>query len=72
MKMQEILRTNDFVLLSAIEAFLKSADISYAIFDQHMSILEGSIGVLPRRLMVDMDEAAQAERLLRQAGLWPQ
>lgn len=69
--MKEILRTNDTVLLSAIEAFLKSAGIAHAIFDANMSIMEGSIGILPRRLMVDSDEAEEAESLLKEAGLWP-
>jgi len=70
--MQELLRTNDPVLLSAIEALLKSADIMHMVFDQHMSIMEGSVGILPRRLMVDSDEIDAAKELVVEAGLWPQ
>ncbi|MCC6890068.1 MAG: DUF2007 domain-containing protein [Hyphomicrobiales bacterium] len=67
--MREIVRTNDPVLISAIEALLKGAHISYGVFDQNMSVLEGSIGMLPRRLMVDEDDVAAARQLLREAGL---
>lgn len=69
--MTELLRTNDAVLLSAIEALLKSAGIEHAVFDLNMSIMEGSIGVLPRRLMVETERAQEAEELLKEAGLWP-
>lgn len=67
--MREIMRTNDPVLISAVEALLKGADIPYGVFDQNMSVLEGSIGMLPRRVMVADDHVAAARRLLRDAGL---
>ncbi|MEM6710722.1 MAG: DUF2007 domain-containing protein [Pseudomonadota bacterium] len=69
--MIELFRTNDMVLLSAAEALLKEFDIIYFIADEHMSVLEGSIGVLPRRLMVDAESKAQAERVLEDAGIMP-
>ena len=69
--MEELFRTNDMVLISAAEAVLKEFDIVYFVADQHMSILEGSIGVLPRRLMVDRDSKGQAERVLTDAGIMP-
>ncbi len=69
--MVELFRTNDMVLISAAEAVLKEFDIIYFVADQHMSILEGSIGVLPRRVMVDADSKAQAERVLTDAGILP-
>ena len=53
--MREIVRTNDAVLISAIEALLQGADIAHVVFDQNMSVLEGSIGMLPRRVMVADD-----------------
>ena len=67
--MIEIMRTNDLVLLSAVDALLTGADIEFFIADQHMSSLEGSVGFLPRRLLVPADRVHRARRLLRDAGL---
>lgn len=67
--MRELVRTNDAVMLSAIEALLKGADIDYLIADQNMSVLEGSIGILPRRILVGEAELTEARRLLTAAGL---
>jgi hypothetical protein len=66
--MRELVRTNDAVLVSAIQALLDAADIPYVVLDQNMSVLEGSIGILPRRLLVAEDKADAARRLLEQAG----
>lgn len=66
--MREIVRTNDAVLISAIEALLKSAAIGHLIVDQNMSVMEGSIGIFPRRILVDEDEVDAARRLLHEAG----
>ena len=67
--MEEILRTNDAVLLSFAEALLKDAGIPTRVFDQNMSIIEGSIGILPRRLLVGSSDAEDAREVLRQAGI---
>ena len=67
--MTELIRTNDLVLLSFIEALMKDAGIACAIVDQNMSVVEGSLGVLPRRLLVDSDSLDEARRLLIDAGL---
>lgn len=67
--MTELIRTNDMVLLSYAEALLKDAGIACAILDQNMSVIEGSLGVLPRRLLVDSDAVDDARRLLTDAGL---
>ncbi|MGI9523243.1 MAG: DUF2007 domain-containing protein [Hyphomicrobiaceae bacterium] len=67
--MIELIRTNDTVLLSYAEVLLKDAGLSAIIVDQNMSVLEGSIGVLPRRLLIDSDDAATALRVLQEAGL---
>ena len=67
--MREIVRTNDLVLISAIEALLSGAAIPYQVLDQNMSVLDGSIGMLPRRIVVDSDYLARARRLLTDAGL---
>jgi hypothetical protein len=66
--LRELVRTNDAVVLSAIEALLKSANIGHIIVDQNMSVLEGSIGIFPRRILVDEDEIDAARRLLEEAG----
>lgn len=67
--LRELVRTNDAVLVSAIQALLDAAEIPHVVLDQNMSVLEGSIGILPRRLLVAEDHADDARRLLEQAGL---
>ncbi|MGD9738867.1 MAG: DUF2007 domain-containing protein [Bauldia sp.] len=67
--MEEVLRTNDAVLLSFVEALLKEAGIPTQIFDQNMSIIEGSIGILPRRLLVPSDEIEAARAILEESGM---
>ncbi len=67
--MRELIRTNDAVLVSAVVALLESAGIHPLILDQHMSVLEGSLGVLPRRVLVAEDHALRARKLLEDAGL---
>jgi hypothetical protein len=66
---KEILRTNDPVLVSAVEALLEGAGIPHLVLDQNMSVLEGSIGILPRRVLVAEDNSKSARRLLQDAGL---
>ena len=66
--MREIIRTNDAVLISAVEALLKGADIAHMVVDQNISVLEGSIGIFPRRILVGDDEFAAARQLLTEAG----
>ncbi|HUC49100.1 MAG TPA: DUF2007 domain-containing protein [Xanthobacteraceae bacterium] len=66
--MRELVRTNDAVLISAIEALLKGADIGHLVVDQNMSVLEGSIGIFPRRILVEEDQIDTARRLLEDAG----
>jgi hypothetical protein len=67
--LRELVRTNDAVLVSAIQALLEAAHIPHILLDQNMSVLEGSIGILPRRLLVAEDHAEAARRLLQEAGL---
>jgi hypothetical protein len=64
-----LLRTNDIVLISAVEAILKSAKIEYLVADTHTSIMEGSAGAIPRRLLVAENSIARAQKLLTDAGL---
>jgi Putative prokaryotic signal transducing protein len=65
---RELVQTNDAVLISAIEALLKGAHIHHMVVDQNMSVLEGSIGIFPRRILVGEDELDVARRLLEDAG----
>jgi hypothetical protein len=67
--LRELVRTNNAVLISAVEALLNGADIPHVVLDQHMSVLEGSLGVLPRRVLVADDHVDEARQLLEQAGL---
>jgi hypothetical protein len=67
--MREIVRTNDPVLISALEALLTGAHIAHMVVDQNMSVLEGSIGIFPRRVLVGEDQFDAARRLLEDAGL---
>ncbi|MDH6230222.1 hypothetical protein M2281_000794 [Mesorhizobium soli] len=66
--MIELVRTNDAVVISFIESLLRDAGIDFFIADQNMSVLDGSIGVLPRRIMVAKDDVDAARRLLTDAG----
>ena len=65
--MREVLKTNDPVLLNFAQALLKDAGIEAVIFDTHMSIMDGSAGFMPRRLMVVDDDIAEAQRVLQEA-----
>jgi hypothetical protein len=67
--LDELIRTNDAVVLSLAQSLLKDAGIMHLLADQNMSIMEGSIGLFPRRLLVDSDEITQARRLMVDAGL---
>ncbi|MCH6578535.1 MAG: DUF2007 domain-containing protein [Alphaproteobacteria bacterium] len=62
--MKELLRTNDMVLISWVRALLAGDDIEAFVFDNHMSILEGSANAIPRRLMVVDEQYDRACRLL--------
>jgi hypothetical protein len=64
--MRAVLKTNDPVLLNFAEVLLKDAGIRALVFDSEMSIMDGSVGILPRRLMVADEDFAPAAALLRQ------
>lgn len=67
--MRELVRTNDMVLISAVGSLLDGAGIRHLVFDQNMSVLEGSLGMLPRRILVAENDVAAARSLLTDAGL---
>ena len=67
--MRELIRVNDPVLVSAVGALLDGAGIRYEVLDQNMSVIEGSLGILPRRILVNDRCVDDARQLLKEAGL---
>ena len=67
--MKELVRTNDAVLISFVEALMRDAGIAFIVADQNMSVLDGSLGILPRRILVDEDELERARTILADAGI---
>ena len=67
--MRELMRTNDPTLIAFATALLEGEDIDCFQMDVHMSVLEGSIGVLPRRLMVQDKDYFIASRVLKDNDL---
>ena len=67
--MREVLRSNDAVLIGFAQSVLRQAGIVSFVADQHMSVVEGSIGAFPRRLQVGEADWAAARLALGAAGL---
>ena len=67
--MKELLSTNDITKFIYAETILNSNDIVSFTLDENISVLEGSIGILPRRLMVLEKDYEQASELLADFGL---
>ena len=65
--MQAVLKSNDAVILSYASHVLKEAGIESVIFDTHASVMDGSMGMLPRRLMVADEDFTRAQWLLKSA-----
>jgi phosphoribosylpyrophosphate synthetase len=66
--MRSVATSNDPVRLSFLAALLADAGIDAVVLDLHTSVIEGSIGAIPRRLMVAPADEARARRVLAQAG----
>ena len=66
--MNELLRTNDPVRLSFLQALLRDSGIDSLILDHHTSLVEGNIGAIPRRLMVAEADYRRARAVLSAAG----
>jgi hypothetical protein len=66
--MKELVRTNDTVRLSWLQAILAWAGIEAVILDNYTSVVEGSIGAIPRRLMVRDEDESRARTMLKEAG----
>ena len=66
--MRPVIMSNDPVRLSFLGALLRDAGIDSVLLDAHTSSVEGSIGAIPRRLMVLAEDEVQARRVLHDAG----
>lgn len=66
--MREVLRTNDLVRLSWLQALFSDRGIRSFVLDSHTSLLEGSAGAIPRRLMVEDADYPAVQRILAEAG----
>lgn len=66
--MKAVLKTTDPVLLSFAVNVLEQEGIAHAVFDENASIMDGSAGFLPRRLMVLDEDYDKAANLLRAAA----
>ena len=62
--MKELLRTTDPTIIAFASALLEGEDIDCFQMDVNMSILEGGIGIFPRRLMVRADDYDAALRVM--------
>ena len=69
--MRELVRTNDMVLLSFIRAVLAEGGVFVLVADEAMSSIEGSLSILPRRVLVAAGEESHARHLLVEAGVAP-
>lgn len=70
--MKELLRSTDPVKLALATALLEGEGITAFVLDVHMSILEGSLGMLPRRMMVADRDLFLARVILTDNGLGPE
>ena len=68
-QVKEVLRTNNMVDLSFAQALLRDAGIEHDVFDQHTSVLEGSVIAIERRVLVMDRDAERARQLIADAGL---
>jgi hypothetical protein len=69
MPMKELLKSNDLVLISYVMHLLAEHGIEALVFDEHMSAVEGSIGALPRRIMVEENDFERSRNLLGKDAL---
>jgi hypothetical protein len=65
--MRAVLKTTDPVLVNFAANLLSQEGIKSVVFDAHASVMDGSMGFLPRRLMVQDEDFARADHLLRAA-----
>jgi hypothetical protein len=66
--MRVVATSNDIVRLSFLTSLLADAGIEAIVLDQHASVMDGSLGAVPRRLVVDDDSYSRARRILSDCG----
>lgn len=66
--MKELLRTTDPTEIAFATALLKGEGIEVFPVDVHMSVLEGGVGVLPRRLLIADRDLFMARAILKDNG----
>jgi hypothetical protein len=66
--MRVVATSNDPIRLSFLTALLADAGIAVVLLDLHASIMDGSVGAVPRRLMVSENDWSRAMRILTEAG----
>lgn len=67
--MKNLIQTTDPVFVTFIEALLRDGEIEPIVLDVHMSVVEGSLNVLPRRICVADSDWDKAREILREAGV---
>lgn len=67
--MEELLRSNNIITLSFVQSLMRDANIEVLWADRNTSTLEGSIGAIPQRILVDAEKITEARRIIVDAGL---
>ena len=67
--MKELIRTNELAIIAHVKLLLTNENIKYFELDVHMSVLEGSIGILPRRILISENYFNKAQRILSDNGI---
>ena len=67
--MEVILRTTDITQISYVKMLLSSEEIDVFVFDENISLLEGSINIFPIRVMVSVSDALKARNILVENGI---
>ncbi len=67
--MEELLRSNNIITLSFVQSLMRDAGIESIWTDRNTSTLEGSIGAIPQRILVESEKISLARRIIVDAGL---
>ena len=67
--MRLLLQTTDPTVIAFAQALLEGEGIASFVLDVHMSVFEGSLGILPRRLMVADSDHFMADSVIRDNGI---